>query len=63
MHDEVPNTTNIVAVTYDEAMKLYVENGRHPFSFLAAPYGVLKTIQVQRGVVVAVPPQSVGESK
>jgi hypothetical protein len=37
-------------------MALYVSNDRHPFSFVAAPYGVLKTIVVLRDRVVASPP-------
>lgn len=52
-----PETTNLLAITYGDAMRLYWQNGRHPFSFVAAPYGVLKTILVQRGGhVVAAPP-------
>jgi hypothetical protein len=53
-----PETTNLVPTTYDDAMKLYLQNGRKPFSFVAAPYGVLKTIMVQAGAVTASPPDA-----
>jgi hypothetical protein len=43
-------------ITYDAAMKLYEENGRKPFSFVAAPYEVQKTIVVESGRVLASPP-------
>ena len=39
-------------------MTLYAANGRKPFSFVAAPYGVLKTITVQNGSVLASPPDA-----
>jgi predicted alternative tryptophan synthase beta-subunit len=53
-----PETTHLVAITYDDAMKLYRENGRKPFSFVAAPYGILKTITIQSNNVVASPPDA-----
>lgn len=52
-----PKSTNLKPMTYGEAMKLYWE-GRKPFSFVAAPYGVLKTITVERGNVLASPPDA-----
>lgn len=52
-----PETSNLVPMTYAEATQLY-HTVRRPFSFLAAPYGVLKTVVVQRGTIVAAPPQS-----
>lgn len=42
-------------ITYQEAMTLYAENGRKPFSFLTRPYGVVKTIVVESGHVLASP--------
>ena len=53
-----PETTNLVAMSYDDAMKLYAESGRKPFSFLAAPYGVLKTIMLQGSSVLASSPDA-----
>lgn len=53
-----PENTNIVPMTYDDAMSLYAGNGRKPFSFAAAPYGVLKTITVANGSVLASPPDA-----
>lgn len=44
-------------ITYDEALALYRESGA-VFSFIAAPYGVQKTITVNRGQILASPPQS-----
>ena len=49
---------NLAPLTYDEAMSLYSGNGRRPFSFLAAPYRIPKTIVVMNGSVVASPIQS-----
>jgi hypothetical protein len=53
-----PETTQLLAITYDDAMTIYKGNGRKPFSFVAAPYGVLKTITVERGSVLASPPDA-----
>jgi hypothetical protein len=54
---KAPESTNLRPMSYGEAMKLYWED-RRPFSFVAAPYGVLKTITVQGGHVVASPPDA-----
>jgi len=55
-----PDSTNLVPITYSEAMVLYSDNGRRAFSFVAAPYLVLKTITVDRrtGNVMASPPSA-----
>jgi len=52
-----PETTNLVPMTYPEALALY-QSTRKPFSFLAAPYGVLKTVSEERwgGHIIAWPP-------
>ena len=54
---KAPETTNLQPITYGDAMRLYHET-RRVFSFVAAPYDVLKTIIVQRGNVVAAPPDA-----
>ena len=53
---QTPETTNLQPMTYAAAMELYTSNGRRPFSFVAAPYGVLKTVMRLNGHVVAAPP-------
>ena len=53
-----PETTNLIAISYADAMELYRANGRRPFSFIAAPHGVLKTITVMNSNVVASPPDA-----
>jgi hypothetical protein len=58
-----PETTNLVPMTYSEAARLFRENGKRPFSFVAAPYGVLKTAVIQRAGLVAAPPSSVNEKE
>ena len=55
---KTPDKTNLTPMTYGEAKQLYVENGSKPFSFVAAPYGVLKTIQWRGTAVVAAPPSA-----
>lgn len=35
---------NLVPITSTEALALFNANGRNPFSFRHAPYGVLKTL-------------------
>jgi hypothetical protein len=50
--------SNLAPITYNDAMALYRENGRRPFSFMAAPHGVLKTITVESGNVLASPPDA-----
>ena len=49
---------SLAPITYAAAFALYQEGGRRPFSFVAAPYGVPKTITVERGNVVASPPEA-----
>jgi len=46
-------------ITYTEAMALYLASNKRPFSFLAGPYHIPKTIAVERGAVLASPPQAV----
>ena len=58
-----PETTNLAPITYAEAAKLFLENGKRPFSFVAAPYGVLKTAIIQHAGLVAAPPSSVNEKE
>jgi hypothetical protein len=54
---KLPETTNLVPMTYAEALDLFQANGRRPFSFLVKPYLVLKTVKVMKaGTVVAAPP-------
>ena len=53
-------TTNLQPMTYGDALRLYFECGRHPFSFMVAPYGLPKTIAVTKsGNVTAQPPSAV----
>lgn len=59
-----PETTNLVPMTYAEAFDLYVSCGRRSFSFVTAPYGVLKTVvsvlqHGRSGEVLAVNPGGV----
>lgn len=58
-----PQTTNLKPMSYGEAMRLYWDCGRHPFSFVAAPYGVLKTVMPMNGNVVAAPPAAYSEGR
>jgi hypothetical protein len=53
-----PETTNLQPITYPEAMSLYTANRSRPFSFIAAPYNVLKTITVENGHVLASHPDA-----
>ena len=53
-----PEQTNIQPITYGDAFREFVLNGRHPFSFVVTPYNVLKTITVANGNVIASPPDA-----
>ena len=44
--DKLVSKTGLVPMTYDEAAKMFLTNGRRSFSFIAAPYGVPKTVVV-----------------
>lgn len=55
---KAPETTNLVPMTYAEALAQYDANGKRPFSFFAAPYGIVKTITVQNGTILASPPDA-----
>ena len=55
-----PDTSNLVPMTYAEATAFFYANGKRRFSFLAGPYGVLKTTVLSRSQgLVAAPPSSV----
>lgn len=52
---------NLAPMTSIEALALFHANGRNPFSFLHAPYGVLKTLVASpfNGRVIAWLPSTV----
>jgi hypothetical protein len=53
----------MIPMTYTEAVALFRANGGYSFSFVVAPYGVLKTVVKQNGYSVAVPPTAYGREE